>query len=419
MNTVASDRLQHSSQAPTPSPATLIERARAMRPQLRAERVENARRGSYSPELHQQFLEAGFYQISAPRGFGGYEHDLVTFFRTMLEVAIGDPGVGWCLTLAASHAWFVASHWPEQAQREFFAAGVFIAPHRATPGGKLTPVDGGFRLSGTWDYASGVPHATHFIGNAAVVGTAGAPKVMSVVVPRGAYTILDDWGGDRTIGMCASGSHSVRIDDVFVPAHHAIETACYFMRAADMANGTPGTRLHGNSMYLGRVAGPYHLAIATQAVGAAYASIDEFRQTITTRNTLHPPFILRSHHADIQRTLGTALILADTAQAILVRSAEMYMELCERWQRDGTPITAEDNLRLWGVSQQAGRFATEAIDLLFHNGMTSSTTRKGSPVIGYYGDMLMYRSHPASGTDMIATPLARAYLDLPIGFMGL
>ena len=69
--------------------------------------------------------------------FGGYEFDLGTFYRVMLEIARGHPGVGWCLALAASHAFEVASHWSEQAQIELFGDGHFIAPHRAPPLGTL------------------------------------------------------------------------------------------------------------------------------------------------------------------------------------------------------------------------------------------------------------------------------------------
>ena len=406
-------------QQAVPTRRELVARATALRPLISDEQVESAQRGCYSQQLHEAFLAAGFYNITAPRMFGGFEHDLETFFKVMLEVASADPAVGWCLTLGASHAWFVASHWPEKAQQEFFAKGCFIAPHRATPAGKLIAVPGGYRLSGTWDYASGIPYATHFIGNAILTNGPVPGQTMSVVVPRDKVRVHDDWGGDRTVGMLASGSNSVTIDDIFVPQHHVIATAAYFMRGSDMVAGTPGTRLHGNAMFLGRVAGPYHMAIATQAVGAARASLNEFEQMIRTRKTIHPPFTLKAEHVEFQRTLGIALVLTDAAEAILMRSAQVYGELCERWSSEGKVISEEDNLRLWGLVQQAGKNAFEAVDLLYRTAMSSSSTKKGSPVIKYYGDILMYRAHPASGPDMIAAPIGRAHLGLPIAFMTL
>src|SRR3989304_9248909 len=92
-----------------------IARAAALRPKRRAQQDENDERGTYSEELPRDFLKAGFYRTTQPRLFGGYEFDLTTFYRVMLEISRGHPGVGWCLALAASHAFEIASHWPEQA----------------------------------------------------------------------------------------------------------------------------------------------------------------------------------------------------------------------------------------------------------------------------------------------------------------
>src|SRR5262245_729845 len=127
------------------TPGQLIARARAMRETLRAEQDESDARGTYSPAMHEAFLKAGFYRITQPRLFGGYELDLATYYRVMLEISSGHPGVGWCLALASSHAFEVASHWPEEAQYELFGNdGHFIASHRAPPMGTLSPVDGGY-----------------------------------------------------------------------------------------------------------------------------------------------------------------------------------------------------------------------------------------------------------------------------------
>lgn len=136
----------------------LIARAAALKPLLRAQQAENDERGAYSPELHQAFVKAGLYRTVQPRMFGGYEFDIPTFYRAMLEIAHGHPSAGWCLTLCASHPFLIASHWSERAQRELFGPdGHFAAPHRVPPMGKLTPVEGGYRLTGKWDFCSGIP----------------------------------------------------------------------------------------------------------------------------------------------------------------------------------------------------------------------------------------------------------------------
>ena len=399
---------------PDLTPEELIARAAALKPLLRRQQAENDERGCYSEELHQAFLRAGLYRTLQPRMFGGYEFDVPTFYKAMLEISHGHPSAGWCLALCASHAFLIASHWPEQAQRDLFGSeGHFAAPHRVPPNGVLTPVDGGFRLSGVWDFCSGIPYATHLVCGARLPAADGPPEIFCVVVPRDKLRILDDWGGDQTLGMRASGSNSVEVEQAFVPAHHAVPMQGLFTRAEDMRHGTPGTRLHGNPMYLGRVAGPYHMSLITPAIGAAKAALDEYRDIIGSKKTTFPPIIPRAEHEDYQRALGQAIILTDTAENLLIRGAEVYMEMCQRWAAAGTLITAEENLRLWAMMQQAGRMACDAVELLFKTAGTS-VTRKGSRMERYFRDAQMYRAHPSALYENFWAPVGRASLGLPI-----
>jgi 3-hydroxy-9,10-secoandrosta-1,3,5(10)-triene-9,17-dione monooxygenase len=399
---------------PDLTPRELIARAAALKPLLRAQQAENDERGTYSPELHEAFVKAGLYRTVQPRMFGGYEFDIPTFYRAMLEIAHGHPSAGWCLTLCASHPFLIASHWSERAQRELFGPdGHFAAPHRVPPMGTLTPVEGGYRLTGKWDYCSGIPYSTHLVCGALLPVAGAAPQAFCAAVPRDKLNILDDWGGDRTLGMRASGSNSVEIKDVFVPAHHVAPLQAMFTRPEDMRDGTPGARLHGNPMYLGRVSGPYHISLVTTVVGAAKASLDEFEDIIRSKKTTFPPVVPRAEHEDYQRSLGQATVLTDAAENLMIRGAEVYMEMCERWAADGTLITVEENLRLWAMMQQAGRMACDAVELLFKTAGTS-VTRKGSRMERYFRDAQMYRVHPSALYENFWAPIGRAHLGLPI-----
>jgi 3-hydroxy-9,10-secoandrosta-1,3,5(10)-triene-9,17-dione monooxygenase len=370
--------------------------------------------------LHQDFVKAGFYRCTQPKLFGGYEFDLATFYRTMIEIARGHPGVGWCLGLASSHAFEIASHWPEQAQVELFGSdGHFIAPHRAPPMGTLTPVEGGYLMDGTWDYCSGIPYATHFIGGCFLKRDGEPPKHVHAIVPKGSCSVLDDWGGDKTLGMRASGSNSVRVENVFVPEHHVGElSAGLGSDPAGMEHGTPGTRLHGNPMYLGRLAGPFHATLVMPIVGAARAALDEYEEIITKRKTLSLPQMPRYQHADFQRSFGGALTLTDAAEALMIKGCEMYADYCARWVKDGTPITIEDNMRLWGMIQHAGRMACEAVELLFHTA-GSAPARKGHKLQRYFNDVAMYRGHSSSQFLAFQSGLARLHFGMPWGMYGL
>jgi 3-hydroxy-9,10-secoandrosta-1,3,5(10)-triene-9,17-dione monooxygenase len=401
------------------TPEMLVARARALRPVLREAQEENEARGTYSDALHQTFREAGFYRITQPRLFGGYEFDLPTYYRTMIEIARGDPGTGWCLTLAASHGFVLASHWPEAAQREIFGPeGEFAAPHRAQPMGKAKPVDGGYIVNGRWNYCSGIPHASHFMATAFLDDGATPPATVLLVVPRGDYRVLPDWGGEQTLGMRASGSNSVEVEDAFVPAHHVVPFHVMFARPDGMEHGTPGTRLHGNPMYLGRLMGPYHASLVACVVGAAWAAIDEYERTSLAMKTYLDPTLLRADALEFQRPLGTALAAADAAEAVLMTAAQRYMDLCARWERDGTPISVEDNLRLWTMLQQAGQLGCGVVEQLFH-AVGAFATKRGNRLQRYFRDVQMYRTHMSAQYKEFEGFVGRAHLGRPTGFRGL
>ena len=397
----------------------LLERAVSLRPVLRERQAEHEALGTYGEDLHETFTRMGFYRITQPRMFGGYEFPPSVFFRTMVEVSRGDPGVGWCLTLAASHAFLLASHWPERAQRELFGAtGHFVAPHRAQPLGTAMPVAGGYRVEGRWNYSSGVPHATHFIGTAMLQEAGQAPASVLVVVPRGEYAVEQDWGGDEILGMRSSGSNTVVVEGTVIPAHHVVPFNAQFCRPDEMADGTPGTRLHGNPMYLGRIMGLYHASLVSVVIGAAWAAIDEYEAIIGRFKVPTDANMLRADHHDSQRALGLAIARADAAEAILVRTLDRYMELCERWAADGTPISVEENLRLRGVLQQAGAMGSDVVETLLRSA-GAFTTKKGNRLQRYFRDVTMYRTHSSAQQEEFATFVGRAHLGRPIGMRGL
>jgi 3-hydroxy-9,10-secoandrosta-1,3,5(10)-triene-9,17-dione monooxygenase len=398
--------------APEPdlSPAQIIARAEALKPILREQQDDAERRGCYSEAVHEEFLRAGFYRMVQPRRFGGYEFDLPTFWKTMVRISEGDPGSGWCLTLGSHHAFVIGSRYPERAQRELFGPeGDFRGPHRAVPMGTAGHVDGGYRVSGTWDYCSGVPYATHFMGTAVVPGNdpAAAPNLVVVTIPHGQYTVLDDWGGGTHLGMQSTGSNSVRVNDVFVPEHLVVP-----FDWTRRTGPTPGTELHGNPMYLGMIYGVYHAGLAVSVIGAAKAALEEFEQNITTKKTTFPPQVMRYEHYDYQRTYGLARSQADAAEALLYQAGEMYMDLARRWADEGREFSRDDDARLFGILQQAGRLASDAVELLFYSS-GSSSAKRGQRMQRYFRDAAMYRGHIAAQISNIASDFARVHFGLP------
>lgn len=406
---------------PVPEPdltsREVIRRAQSFRQLLRDQADEAERLGNYTPQVHEEFLKAGFYRMLQPKRYGGYEFPMETYLKVSIEIGRGDPGSAWCLGLGLHHALVVSAYWPVEAQDEIFTAarGDFIAPHRAPPGGTVTPVEGGYLVKGRWRYSSGVPYASHFIGGVVrqPADPEGAPEVVNVVVPRGQYEIEPgSWGNGETFGLQSTGSHTVVIEETVVPRHYVAETPLF-----GGPDSTPGIQLHGNPMYLGRLGGFYHAGLVAPQVGAARAALDEYELLMRegpTGGIGQPPGLHRIDNPMYQRHFGIALAMTDAAEAIVIRSGEQFSEYCQLWAEEGRPFSVEDDLRLHTQCQQAGRLAFEAVELLWRTSDSSVTGRRGQRMQRYYKDVSMYRGHGASQPDIVAPWAAQAALGLPV-----
>jgi 3-hydroxy-9,10-secoandrosta-1,3,5(10)-triene-9,17-dione monooxygenase len=392
----------------------MVERARALRTMLRAQQNEADAQGYYTAEVHEAIKSAGLYRAIQPKMFGGYEVDLPTFLKISVEISRGHPGSGWCYTLASSHALLVASYFPFEVQRELFGpSGDFRAPHKAPPSGTFKRVEGGYIVNGIWTYASGIPYGTHFFGGATLPPDAdgGPSRWAHFIVRRDQVAILDDWGGDYSLGMQASGSHGVRLENVFVPDRHFIH-ADILLSSDPSGKGTCGTELHDNPMYLGVVGGAYHATFGAILTGTARASLDEYEDIMRKRALPNNPNMQRLDDPDSQRVIGKAVQLTDAAEALTIACGRHYMEQCERWKRAGKPISAEDTLRLWGMAQEACFMACEAVELMFKTaGATASNPDQ--KLSHYFRDIQMYLVHPSS-QPRVTSMIAQTYLGLPL-----
>lgn len=369
------------------TPAEALASAKRLRGQVAEEAEATEERGFHSPELHRAFAGAGFYHMLRPRMFGGYEFSVADFMAVMRELAAGDMATAWCLTLASGHNLQVASWWPEEAQREFFAGGYFAAPMTSAPAGTLTRVEGGFLVNGEHKYASGVPYSTHFAGHAR--HAEDETKVSTFVAPRDTYEVLPDWGS--TLGLRGSGSHSVLFRDAFIPAHYVLEGV--MQTNVDVSAGTPGYRLHRNPMYLGRGGAFFQSELANLTVGAVQAAIELYRDALTTRKTIRPPIVLRSEDDKYLWWFGDASARIRVAQAAVEEACRMFDLAC-RHQADGTKeYTRRDDMFISMVARNALAIAWDVMQsTIFHSSGSSAATR-GSRLERIYRDTSMAWGH--------------------------
>jgi alkylation response protein AidB-like acyl-CoA dehydrogenase len=251
-----------------PSADELVERARAMAPEIRelAERTEQNR--NVFPHIIDKIRDAELLRTCRPKEFGGFEHDGETALRIAMTISAACPSTGWSVNGAVSNGRSIA-HFPIEAQREVWGgdqADPFTCACFA-PTGMAVPVDGGYRLSGRWSFASGCDHAAWIYLGGFITREGGASP------PEGAFfllaiedvEIIDTWFVN---GLAGTGSKDIAAQDVFVPAHRAL------MFADARAGTTPGGQYHQSPLYKMPLLIHGASMLASTAVGAARGALD-------------------------------------------------------------------------------------------------------------------------------------------------
>src|SRR5471032_784825 len=210
-----------------PAAATrATERARALQPLLDAQGAEMDRRRELTPEVVDALVAQDMLRLLLPRSLGGQELDLLEYCRTTEALAWADASVGWFVNQSNVSSATSAAAMPHE-----IALAVFGDPREGLAWGarhshsKAIRVEGGYRLSGTWSFASGGRHTRWLGAHSATQNPDGTPLVRygkaddrSFVFLRKEAKIIDDW---QVLGLRATGSDSYTVEDLFVPDERA------------------------------------------------------------------------------------------------------------------------------------------------------------------------------------------------------
>jgi 3-hydroxy-9,10-secoandrosta-1,3,5(10)-triene-9,17-dione monooxygenase len=213
----------------------LLKRAQTLIPLL-AERAPAAAAARQLPaETVAEYRAAGILRILQPRRFGGMQGRFSLFSRIVEELTYGCASSAWVYAVLAEHQWIIAQY-PEQAQLDVWGEDPeAVASSSLAPREAARRVPGGWRLSGHYSFSSGCDHAQWAIIGA-FLGEKGDPRGLAYLLVRLAEAeIVDDW---RVLGLAGTGSKSLVLDDVFVPAHRHV-------MVSDLFAGTPpGALVH-------------------------------------------------------------------------------------------------------------------------------------------------------------------------------
>ena len=245
------------------------------------------------PELAEVMAQKGLFSLYVPKSLGGPELDPVTAFYVVEEISKADGSTGWCsfngtaLTAAVSRITVAAA-------KELFGDPPDIrGSGSARSGGTAKLTEGGYFVSGRWNYLSGLDHAKCLFLNCDVVDDSGpvlsedgGPVSRVAIVPLEAGTVHMNW---TTLGMRGTASNDAEFSNLFVPTSHT------YVRT--------DPPVHDSPLYDPQTAILVSWTLAAaNALGMARGAMDAFMR-LAAKGSTNSPALLRDR-STVQTTVG-------------------------------------------------------------------------------------------------------------------
>jgi indole-3-acetate monooxygenase len=328
---------------------TCLDVVRTLAPAIVAgsEEIERGRR--MPPDLVAELTAAGCFRTLVPRSHGGAELDLAAEMRVIEELARADGSVGWTVMIGRSAPVFFGKL-PRQTFDDLYAERPdVILAGTINPTGMATPVDGGFRVTGQWSFASGCQHCHWFVAHC-IVDDGRQPPIRMMVLPPTDVEIKDTWS---VSGLCGTGSHDFVVNDAFVPAERS------FALWDEPCLDVPLLRIPELSLA--------SLSVGAVAVGIAHGALGEVTDLATGKLPLFSDGTLASNPL-FQHQLAAADAQLRAARALLYADAE------EAWATAvaGTPLTPDHRARIRATATWVTTTAASVVDMAYTAGGGSS-----------------------------------------------
>jgi 3-hydroxy-9,10-secoandrosta-1,3,5(10)-triene-9,17-dione monooxygenase len=335
------------------------QRAAAIRPLLEqnAELTDSLRR---LPDTTIAALrESGLCRLMVPGRFGGHETSIHTYLEVMEELGRGCGSTSWVASLINVCAWLTAL-FPERAQqdvwgtnRDAWVAGS-LAPH-----GDAKPVDGGWRVTGKWMWASGSLHAQWAACGIHMNNDRGETVNFGLsLMPMAELTIEDTW---FVAGMKGTGSNTIVAKDVFVPEHRFLPYPAAF-------GGSYRTEHTDEIVYRVALVPVTILILVGSQLGMAQAALDYVIEKASKRGVTHTNYSKQQESTGFQILVADAAMRIETARLHAYRAAD-DLDACAA---AGRHPDLRERARVRADSALVAKYCREAMEILVSAHGTSS-----------------------------------------------
>jgi 3-hydroxy-9,10-secoandrosta-1,3,5(10)-triene-9,17-dione monooxygenase len=362
----------------SPSPEELIARAQALLPAIAARCEEADARRDLPAETVAEIRAAGLFRAFQPIEWGGLELDPRTVLDIQNVFANVCASTAWIYGVLSVQAFFLA-RFDRQAQGDVWGADpLALISSSFAPVANVTPAEGGFRISGRFTFSSGSSHCGWAVVGGIVPPGDGreTPQMRLFLVPRKDYAIDDTW---RVIGLKATGSNDIVIEDAFVPAYRTYAPDMGLLPLPASSGLARLYRLPWMHVFTSM--------ISNLGVGVARGALDAFTEATKVRKagfTGAPA----SDNPAFQSVIGRTRAETDAADVIAKRNFGCYFDAIDGSEEMPLADALVYRSQLTGSLRKMAALVDEMMLLLGGRGIHLS-----SPVSRFWLDISAARAH--------------------------
>jgi alkylation response protein AidB-like acyl-CoA dehydrogenase len=331
-----------------------VTRAREIAPLIAAAAPHMEARRQLTDDVLELLHDADLFRLVLPKRFGGPEVDLVTFMEVIETIAAADASVAWCLGQSAGCVSAAAYLDADVARTIFGDPKSLLAWGPVIKNTHVANVDGGYRVSGTAQFLSGLHHARWVGMRAMLLDRDGKPEgARTFLFEREHARILDVW---QVEGLRATGSDSIQVEDLFVPASHT------FLMDAVSDRRETGTLYRFTTNII------FAVGFACVALGLARTSLDAFADLAGRKAAQYWPGLMRES-ALVQNQYAVAEANLRAARTYL------YQSMRDAWasaEQGGIDPTRDHKIDLRLAGTHAIHAAKEVVDFAYQSAGASA-----------------------------------------------
>jgi alkylation response protein AidB-like acyl-CoA dehydrogenase len=327
------------------------------------------------PDNLSDLNEAGVFKLTMPIDVGGYEANEFIVTEVLAQIARGCPSTSWICAIMLSMN-LVPAFLSDEAADEIYATPDLRMTGTIAATGTASPVEGGYRVTGTWLWNTGGIHS-NWVGLSCMTGTDNRTPAL-MVIPISEVKHEDNW---HAAGMAGTATNIVTAESVFVPVSRRIFIA-------NLTNGSFPARRYSDNPYYNRPWAMFAVVVgAPTMLGMARGAMDVFMMTLPKRGAIT--------YTGWEKASEAPLVHHQLARAQLaLESAEMFTERLVRLLQDGSgrEVSILERVQARGWAGEVARQSRASVNQLFE-ASSASQVLLGADMQRYFRDANVLSQH--------------------------